>query len=150
MISRFRQWLRPVVYLSNNPISLIGVVLVTSAAVSLIALLPLLWSGAVRLPYGGILFFLGLPAVFFLGLALIPLGMWLRRKRGDYVAALELIEQALKGNALDRRLRRKVSDMHLLLARAHVESGHLDEARQQFQAALDLGGGADSSMILAH
>jgi hypothetical protein len=71
------------VYLSNNPISLIGVVLVTTAAVFLIALLPLLWSGAVRLPYGGILFFLGLPAIFFLGLALIPLGMWLRRRRGD-------------------------------------------------------------------
>jgi tetratricopeptide (TPR) repeat protein len=74
----------------------------------------------------------------------------LRRKRGDYEAALELIEQALKGNALDRRLRRKVSDMHLLLARAQVESGRLDEARQQFQAALDLSGGADSSMIQAH
>jgi len=82
MFSRLRLWLRPVVYLSNNPISLIGVVLVTSAAVCLIALLPLLWSGTVQLPYGGILFFLGLPAIFFLGLALIPLGIWLRRRRG--------------------------------------------------------------------
>ncbi|HTU91331.1 MAG TPA: tetratricopeptide repeat protein [Gemmataceae bacterium] len=74
----------------------------------------------------------------------------LRRKHGDYPAALELIEQALKGNALDRRLRRKVSDAHLLLARAHVESGRFEDARQQFQSALDLSGGSDGGMILAH
>lgn len=74
----------------------------------------------------------------------------LRRKHGDYAAALELSEQALKGNALDRRLRRKVSDAHLLLARAHVESGRFDEARQQFQSALDLSNGSDAALILAH
>jgi tetratricopeptide (TPR) repeat protein len=74
----------------------------------------------------------------------------LRRKRGDYAAALELIEQALRGNALDRRLRRKVSDAHLLLARAHVEAGRFDEARQQFQAALDQSSGADGGMVLAY
>jgi len=74
----------------------------------------------------------------------------LRRKRGDHAAALELIQQALRGNALDRRLRRKVSDAHLLLARAHVETGRFDEARQQFQLALDSSSGADGSMIQAH
>jgi tetratricopeptide (TPR) repeat protein len=74
----------------------------------------------------------------------------LRRKRGDYAAALDLSQQALRGNALDRRLRRKVSDAHLLLARTHVEAGHFDEARQQFQLALDLSSGSDGSMILAH
>jgi tetratricopeptide (TPR) repeat protein len=74
----------------------------------------------------------------------------LRRKRGDYAAALEWSEQALKGNALDRRLRRKVSDAHLLLARAHVESGRFAEARQQFQSALDLSSGSDGALILTH
>lgn len=74
----------------------------------------------------------------------------LRRKRGDFATALELIQQAMRGNALDRRLRRKVSDAHLLLARTHVEAGRFDEARQQFQAALDLSSGPDGSMILAH
>jgi tetratricopeptide (TPR) repeat protein len=74
----------------------------------------------------------------------------LRRKHGDYAAALEFIEQALKGNALDRRLRRKASDVHLLLARTHVETDCFDEARRQFQAALDLSGGSDGGMILAH
>ncbi len=74
----------------------------------------------------------------------------LRRKHGDYVEALELVQLALKGNPLDRRLRRKVSDAHLLLARAEVESGRFDEARQAFQAALDLNSGPEGSMILAH
>lgn len=74
----------------------------------------------------------------------------LRRKRGDYAAALDWIEKALKGNALDRRLRRKASDAHLLLARSHVEEGSFLEARQEFQAALDLSGGSDCGMILAH
>ncbi len=74
----------------------------------------------------------------------------LRRKRGEYGEALTLAQQALKGNPLDRRLRRKVSDTYLLLAQKHVESGAFEEARQSFQAALDLSGGPDSSIILAH
>jgi len=74
----------------------------------------------------------------------------LRLKHGDYTEALSLAQLALKGNPLDRRLRRKVSDAHLLVARSHVESGQFDEARQQFQAALDLSSGPDGSMILAH
>ena len=74
----------------------------------------------------------------------------LRRKHGDYGVALELIEQALRGNALDRQLRRKASDAHLLLARARVETDYFDEARLQFQSALDLSSGSDGSMILAH
>ncbi|HWG46971.1 MAG TPA: tetratricopeptide repeat protein [Gemmataceae bacterium] len=74
----------------------------------------------------------------------------LRRKHGDYAQALDLAQQALKGNSLDRRLRRKVSDAYLLLARDHVEKGRFDEARQAFQAALDLNTGPDGSMILAH
>jgi tetratricopeptide (TPR) repeat protein len=74
----------------------------------------------------------------------------LRRKRGDYEAAQEWIEQALKSNPLDRQLRRKASDTHLLLARKHVESNRFDEARRHFQAALDLSSGSDGGMVLAH
>jgi tetratricopeptide (TPR) repeat protein len=74
----------------------------------------------------------------------------LRRKRGNHAEALELMEQALRGNALDRRLRRKVSEAHLLLGRSHGEAGQFDEARQQFQAALDLSNGADGGLVLAH
>ncbi len=74
----------------------------------------------------------------------------LRRKHGDYSAALELIEQALKRNALDRRLRCKASDLHLFLAREEVVKDCFDEARRRFQAALELSGSSDGGMVLAH
>ena len=101
MFSRFQHWVRPVVYLSNNAISLLGVVLVTTAAVCWVALLPTLWSGAAASPYGGILLFMGLPSLFFLGLALIPLGIWLRRKHGALPQSLPPLDLR---NAEFRRL----------------------------------------------
>ena len=87
-MSRFRAWFSPIVHLSNNWISLIGVVLVTSSTVFWIYLLPTTFGGEMSNPYLGILGFLVLPGVFFTGLALIPLGISLRlrreRKRGTY------------------------------------------------------------------
>ncbi len=73
----------PVVYLSANWVSRIGVVLVTSATVFWLFLLPLAVRGAGAHPYLGIVEFLMLPSVFFAGLALIPAGMWgqFRRQR---------------------------------------------------------------------
>jgi hypothetical protein len=76
-----RAWLSPLIHLSNNPISLLGVVLVTTAAVFLIFLLPTLWSGKVDNPYMGIVIFMALPAVFISGLLLIPLGIYFRNRR---------------------------------------------------------------------
>ena len=74
---RLRSWMYPLVYLSQNWISRAGVVLVTTAAVLWLFLLPTSMRGEVQHPYVGILAFLILPGVFFLGLALIPLGIWL-------------------------------------------------------------------------
>ena len=81
-MSRARDWLRPAVYLGQNPISLIGAVLTTSAAITMIAFwgYELVHSGPTR-PYAGIVFFFILPAIFVLGLALMPLGGLLRRYR---------------------------------------------------------------------
>jgi tetratricopeptide (TPR) repeat protein len=73
----------------------------------------------------------------------------LRKKRGDYTQSLQLALQALQSNPLDRRLRRKAADAYMYQARAQVESGAFDEARRGFQAALDLGGGMDSALVLA-
>jgi len=77
-----RRWIRPIFFLSQNPISLAGVILTTSSAITLIAF----WFYFVFLPgpphpYLGILIFLTLPAVFVVGLLLIPAGMWLQRRR---------------------------------------------------------------------
>ncbi len=89
-LSRYsiERWLKPVVHLSNNVLSLAGVTLVTTATVLWIFLLPTSLGGTVANPYVGILAFLLLPSVFFLGLALIPLGIYLRfrkeRKAGSF------------------------------------------------------------------
>lgn len=76
-----RGWLAPVIHLSNNWISLAGVVLVTTATIFWLFVLPFTLRGQTMNPYVGILAYLVLPGPFFLGLLLIPLGMWMQRKR---------------------------------------------------------------------
>lgn len=77
----WKKWLSPYVYLSGNWISLIGVVLVTTGTVLWVSLLPIFLRGFTDNPYAGILTFMGLPAVFFGGLILIPLGIVIRARR---------------------------------------------------------------------
>jgi hypothetical protein len=81
-MSRARDWLRPAVYLGQNPISLIGAVLTTSAAITMIGFwfYELVHAGPTR-PYAGIVFFFILPGIFVVGLLLMPLGGLLRRYR---------------------------------------------------------------------
>ncbi len=85
---RLRAWMYPAIYLSQNWISRAGVILVTTAAVLWLFLLPTSFRGEYQHPYIGILAFLILPGVFFAGLALIPLGIWVHlraaRKAGTY------------------------------------------------------------------
>jgi nitrate/TMAO reductase-like tetraheme cytochrome c subunit len=78
----FKDWARPVYYLSQNTLSLIGVVLTTSSAITLIGfwMYDFLLPGPPH-PYVGILLFLLLPAVFLLGLVLIPIGIYARRRK---------------------------------------------------------------------
>ena len=75
------QWVSPLIHLSNNWVSLCGVVLVTTATIFWLFLLPTTLRGDTDSPYIGILAFLALPAPFFAGLVLVPLGMWMKRKR---------------------------------------------------------------------
>jgi nitrate/TMAO reductase-like tetraheme cytochrome c subunit len=77
----FGKWLSPYVYLSGNWLSRIGVVLVTTGAILWFFLLPVIVRGFTGDPYAGILTFMGLPAIFFGGLILIPLGIVLRSRR---------------------------------------------------------------------
>jgi hypothetical protein len=76
-----RGWLSPLVHLCNNWISMAGVVIVTTATVFWLFLLPVTLKGETANPYVGILAFLTIPGPFFGGLILVPLGMWLKRKR---------------------------------------------------------------------
>ncbi|MFN7992913.1 MAG: NapC/NirT family cytochrome c [Bryobacteraceae bacterium] len=73
--------LSPIVHLSNNWLSLLGVVVVTTSTIFWLFLLPTTLKGGVHNPYNGILAFLVLPVFFFLGLILIPLGIFLRNRR---------------------------------------------------------------------
>jgi nitrate/TMAO reductase-like tetraheme cytochrome c subunit len=81
-LRRFRDWLRPIVHLSQNPISMFGVVLTTSSALTMIGfwVSEILRGGPIH-PYTGIVFFLVLPGIFLLGLILIPIGALLRRRQ---------------------------------------------------------------------
>jgi hypothetical protein len=78
---RIRNWARPIAYLGRNPLSFVGAMLTTSSALTMIAFwfYDLFLPGPVH-PYIGILLFLILPAVFVVGLLLIPVGMLLRRR----------------------------------------------------------------------
>jgi len=77
-----RDWARVIYYLGQNTISLIGVVLTTSSAITLIAfwIYDFILTGPPH-PYVGILLFLILPALFLVGLLLIPVGIFLERRK---------------------------------------------------------------------
>jgi hypothetical protein len=79
--SFWRGPLSPLVHLANNWISLIGVILVTTASIFWLFLLPTTLKGVAATPYIGILSYMGLPSVFFFGLFLIPLGIFIRNRK---------------------------------------------------------------------
>lgn len=78
----FKNWTRVVFLLGQNPLTLIGAVLTTSSALTLIAfwIYDFIIPGPPH-PYIGILLFLILPGIFLIGLILIPVGIFLRRRR---------------------------------------------------------------------
>ncbi len=79
---RFREeWLRPALFFGNNPISLAGGAITTGSGITMISYWLAELSGHLSdNPYLGIIFFLLLPALFLVGLALIPIGVYLRRR----------------------------------------------------------------------
>ena len=98
MFERFREeWLRPALFFGNNPLSLAGGAITTASGVTMISYWLAELSGHLSdNPYLGIIFFLLLPGLFLLGLALIPVGIYLRRKKlqkaGEIPAAFPRID----------------------------------------------------------
>ena len=73
---------RPIlILLTSHWITMAGVALVTLAGFSWLFVLPANFHGGVDNPYIGILAFMAIPAVFFAGLALIPIGIALSRRK---------------------------------------------------------------------
>ena len=70
-----------IVLLASHWLSMLGVALTTTAGFSWLFVLPMHLRGNADNPYIGILAFLIIPAVLFLGLALIPIGVLLARRQ---------------------------------------------------------------------
>ena len=75
IFSKLRGVIRPAVYLSQNLISRTGVVLATTAGITLVFAFALLIFGFQPNPYAGIVVFMILPPILALGLILIPIGI---------------------------------------------------------------------------
>ena len=67
--------------LVRHPIAIAGAVIATVSAAVFIALAIAVALGMFENPYAGLVVFIGVPAVFVLGLLLIPTGMWLQRRK---------------------------------------------------------------------
>ena len=83
MLQKFSEnWVRPALFFGNNPISLAGGAVTTASGVTMIAYWLMEFFGRPNdNPYLGLIFILLLPALFIAGLALIPIGVWARRKK---------------------------------------------------------------------
>src|SRR3954463_7860863 len=81
---------RPVLLLlTSHWVSMLGVTLVTLACVAWLVVLPVHLRGHRDNPYIGLLAFIAIPALFFIGLILIPIGIALgRRKVADQLGTV--------------------------------------------------------------
>src|ERR1700758_3965833 len=80
--------------LTRHWLSLLGFALLATAIISWLFVLPLQVRGHVDNPYVGIVVFLILPLVFFAGLVLIPIGIFLSKRK---------IRQGLAEASFDRK-----------------------------------------------
>jgi hypothetical protein len=67
--------------LVRNGLSIVGAALVTISAVLFLVVFLADLFGLHTNPYIGLIFFLVLPGIFILGLALVPIGAWFARRR---------------------------------------------------------------------
>ena len=80
---------RLVAQLLGHPISAVGVVLAVASGCVFAGLVLLHLLGSPTNPYGDIVVFVMLPALFAVGLLLMPIGLWLRRRRAGSPAVGE-------------------------------------------------------------
>src|SRR5579871_5744319 len=81
MIDILRRLVRPAFYLSHNVVSQLGVAITTTSALTLLSLYTTEFFGVHVGPYAGIVAFFLLPALFTVGLLMIPVGIgWEYRK----------------------------------------------------------------------
>jgi hypothetical protein len=83
LFQEFREsWVRPALFFGNNPISLAGGAVTTASGATMVGYWLVEIFGRLKdNPYLGLIFFLILPALFIGGLILIPIGVFLRRRK---------------------------------------------------------------------
>jgi hypothetical protein len=68
--------------LARHPLAIAGAIITTASAVVFLALLIGMFAGLFEeSPYAGLVVFVAVPALFVLGLLLVPLGMWLQKRK---------------------------------------------------------------------
>ena len=120
--------------LVQNPWSIAGAWLATIGAVAFIAYYVAETFGLLASPYAGLLGFVLLPAIFLLGLLLIPLGIWLegrRRRRGSPAWRWPVIDL---GNVTTRRIALAIAALTIvnlaLIAVAGLGAAHYMETER--------------------
>jgi nitrate/TMAO reductase-like tetraheme cytochrome c subunit len=88
----FQRYIRFIEALSINRIGRLGAVLTTSSFVTFFVLEAARFAGILSNAYIGLITYLSLPALFILGLVLIPIG-WSRRRRETGKSTRELIDE---------------------------------------------------------
>jgi len=131
-----KRGIRPVVYLGTNALTLVGVILTTSAGVTLVVFWAReIFGGAPVHPYAGIILFLVLPGLFVLGLVLMPAGIvwrWRRlRHRGELPAAWPPVEISRPGlrNVLVLVLLATVANVAILGTGTYKGVEYMDSAQ---------------------
>ena len=73
---------RPVWFVvTRHWLSLVGICLIATAVISWLFVLPVHVRGHIDNPYTGIIVFLILPTIFFTGLLLVPIGVYLSKRQ---------------------------------------------------------------------
>jgi nitrate/TMAO reductase-like tetraheme cytochrome c subunit len=67
--------------LARHPVAILGAIIATASGIGFVVLATASLSGLFPNPYAGLVVFVAFPAVFILGLLLMPLGMWLEKRR---------------------------------------------------------------------
>jgi NapC/NirT cytochrome c family, N-terminal region len=67
--------------LVRHPVAILGALIATATAVVFIALVIAIFAGLLENPYAGLVVFVAIPAVFVIGLLLIPIGVRLERRK---------------------------------------------------------------------
>jgi nitrate/TMAO reductase-like tetraheme cytochrome c subunit len=67
-------------FLLRHPLAMAGIAITTATAVIFLALAVAMFVGLLENPYAGLVVFVALPAIFLMGLVLIPIGMRMQRK----------------------------------------------------------------------